>query len=258
MKYSKMAALVLLTVSLGGCGNLLGIKLLAPERFGMDGVAEGVYIETGADAQAVADLRAAMLRAEAAIRAAYGNVVSRPVVHACRTEGCYEAFGGMGSRAKVYGDRILLSPRGFNWHFLAHEWSHAELRTRLNFSAWWRLPTWFDEGLAVSVSEAPEHSEAHWQFLVAQDIPRPGRDELMGFASSRLWMDAVRRYGVTQNAQRRATGAPEVRPVYAAAGHEVRPWLSRVGSAGLLALIEGLNRGQVFDALYPVMARVTE
>ena len=92
-------------------------------------------------------------------RMRHGQAVrSHPVINACITEDCYESFGGMGSRAKVYGNRNLLSPRGFNRHFLAHEWSHDELRTRLAVLAWWHLPQWLDEGLAVAISAAPEHS----------------------------------------------------------------------------------------------------
>ncbi len=157
----------------------------------------------------------------------------------------------MGSRAKVYADRIILSPRGLNWHFLAHEWSHDEIRTRLSFGAWWRLPQWFDEGLAVAVSEAPEHSEAHWRFLAASNVARPTREELLTYKSLRQWLDAVSRYGEMQNAERRTRGETEIRPVYAAAGHEVRPWLNEAGSQGVLGLIKRLNEGEEFEAVYP-------
>jgi hypothetical protein len=152
--------------------------------------------------------------------------------------------------AKVYGNRILLSPRGLNWHFLAHEWSHAEIRSRLNLFAWWHMPQWFDEGVAVAVSEAPEHSENHWQFLVTSNIPRPTPADLHALNSLRQWLDAVHRYGEDKNVERKARGEPELNPVYAAAGHELRPWLNEVGSRGLLALLEALNGGEDFNIAY--------
>lgn len=195
-------------------------------------------------------LRDAMEKAENSIRAAYGNVISRPVVHACITEKCYKVFDGYGSRAKVYGDRILLSPRGLNWHYLAHEWSHAEMSSRLTLSAWWRMPQWFDEGVAVAISEAPENSESHWLFLVESNIFRPTPEELHSFKSLRQWDDAVGRYGEKKNAERKAKGEPEIRPVYTAAGHELRPWLAKAGSAGLLAFIARLNGGEEFMSAY--------
>jgi hypothetical protein len=243
--------LLLLSLGLiGGCSVFQGGKLLAPESFGLTPVTPAIYVESGADEATRAKLRDAMEKAESAIRAAYGGVFSHPIVHACISEECYVKFGGQGSRAKVYGDRILLSPRGLNWHYLAHEWSHDEIRTRLTFSAWWHMPQWFDEGVAVAISEAPEHSESHWQFLVASNIPRPTREELHTFKSLRQWLDAVHRYGEVMNIERKAKGEPEVRPVYAAAGHELRPWLAKAGSSGLLRFIDRLNSGEDFESAY--------
>lgn len=217
-------------------------------------VVPGLYVEVGTDIETQAKLHAAMAQAESAIRAAYGSVVSHPTVHACISEGCYASFGGRGSVAKVYGDRILLSPRGLTWHFLAHEWSHAEIRNRLSVAAWFRMPQWFDEGVAVAVSEAPEHSESHWQFLVASSIPRPTVDELHALKSLSQWLAAVQRFGEGTNIQRRAKGQPEIRPLYAAAGHELRPWLATAGVQGLLAFITKLNAGEDFESAYQVQA----
>jgi hypothetical protein len=152
--------------------------------------------------------------------------------------------------AKVYGERILLSPRALNWHFLAHEWSHAEMSTRLKFFAWTRMPRWFDEGVAVAISEASEHSESHWQHLVATDVPRPTREEPRTFKTLRQWLDAIHKYGEDKNIERKDKGEPEIRPVYSAAGHELRPWLVKVGSNGLLAFIDRMNDGADFEPAY--------
>lgn len=250
MRYLKLLALMLSALTIAGCSVLQGGKLLAPESFGLDRLAPGIYIEASADDATRSILREAVEKAESAIRSAYGSVTSRPTVHACVTEGCYENFGGRGSTAKVYYDRILLSPRGLNWHFLAHEWSHAEMSTRLTFFAWKRMPQWFDEGVAVAISEAPEHSESHWQFLVAANIPRPTREELQTFKSSRQWLDAVHRYGDGKDIERKTKGEPQIRPVYSAAGHELRPWLAKVSSQGLLAFIARMNDGEDFQSAY--------
>lgn len=254
-KFLNIAVLALLAGVLGGCSNLRGARLLMPESSGLTPIARDVYIESGADEQEKTALLDAVSRAQNRIHAVYGSIQSHPVINACITEDCYKSYGGMGSRAKVYGNHILLSPRGFNWHFLAHEWSHDELRTRLAFLAWWHVPQWFDEGLAVAISAAPEHSESHWQYLVAAGVPRPTRAELLTYRSLRQWLAAVHRYGETQNAQRRARGEPEVRPVYTAAGHEVRPWLAAAGGRGLRELIRRLNNGEAFEAAYSATFR---
>ena len=256
MRFLKIITVLLFAGLIGGCSILRGGKLLAPQSFGLTAVAPSIYVEAGADEATRIKLREAMERAESAIRTAYGGVRSSPTVNACITEACYEAFGGgRGSIAKVFGNRILLSPRGLNWHFLAHEWSHDEIRTRLSLSAWFRMPQWFDEGVAVVVSEAPEHSETHWQFLVAANIPRPTSEELHTFKSLRQWLDAVHRYsmdknGVDNNIERKARGEPEIRPVYSAAGHELRPWIAKVGRPGLLAFIARMNDGEDFESAY--------
>lgn len=249
MRRLTIAVFSLILGFLGGCSVVQGGKLLAPESFGLTPVAPGIYVEKGTDEAVQTRLREATGKAEQAIRATYGSVMSHPIVHACISEECYEAFGGRGSVAKVYADRILLSPRGLNWHFLAHEWSHAEMRSRLTFKEWWDMPQWFDEGVAVAVSEASEHSESHWQFLVASDIPRPTPEELRSFKSLRQWLNAVHRYGEDRNIERKAKGEAEIRPVYSAAGHEVRPWLAKAGSTGLLAFIQRLNAGEEFDSI---------
>ena len=250
MRYLNIIVLLISVCLIGGCSVLQGGKLLAPESFGLSPITPSIYVEAGADERTRVKLRDAMEKAEDAIRATYGSVNSRPIVHACVSEGCYEAFGGRSSVAKVYGNRILLSPRGLNWHFLAHEWSHAEMRSRQTISAWWYMPQWLDEGVAVAVSEAPEHSESHWQFLVTTNVPRPTREELHTFKSLRQWLGAVHKYGDDKNIERKAKGEPELSPVYAAAGHELRPWLAKVGSNGLLAFIARLNDGEEFESAY--------
>lgn len=242
--------MVALALLLGACSIVQGARLWAPEAAGFEADHPGLYVEASMDASTRAELRAALLWAHEAVRGAYGEVRSRPVVCACRTETCYTAFGGRGSTAKVYGDRILLSPRGLDRYFLAHEWSHAELHQRLSIRGYFRVPSWFDEGLAVVISQAPKHSEAHWQYLVRNGVARPSRDELMRIESLSQWTAAVHRYGEDQNAKRKARGEPPVAPLYAAAGHEVRHWLAEAGTGGLLKLIERVNAGDVFDAAY--------
>ncbi len=243
--------LILLLSSLStGCSIIQGSKLLAPESFNLTPISPTMYVEVGTNEIIREQLQVDMKKAENAIRKAYGDVKSHPLVYACVSEECYESFGGRGSKAKVYGNHILLSPRGLNWHFLAHEWSHSEIQTRLTFRAWWNLPQWFNEGVAVVVSEDPGYSENHWQFLVESNISRPSQKELYTLKSLRQWLGAVKRYGATQNAVRRANGESEIRPLYTAAGLEVRPWLSKAGSEGLLVFIKRLNDGEEFESVY--------
>jgi hypothetical protein len=242
----------LIVLLLAGCGTTEWFRLLAPDAGGFERVSARLWVEAGTDSVRRRVLEAEIDRAERVIAAAYGSVAAQPVVHACVSEGCYRAFGGRGAtRAKLYfGSRILLSPRGLNWHYIAHEWSHAEMVARLNLPAFWRLPRWFDEGVAVAISEAPETDAAHWRFLVDRGIPRPTGEELRRLDSYAEWNAAIGRYGEAQNLERQARGEAEIRPVYTAAGEELRAWLAKVGRDGLLALIAAMNDGAAFASLY--------
>lgn len=253
MSFFKIFCVLVSAILVTGCGNLRGSKLLAPESFGLSLVEPGLYVETGADEATRNKLRQAVAKAEKALQDAYGSVKSRPIVNVCISRECYAALGGSSSTvggAFIFINRLLLSPDGQNWHFIAHEWSHRELLSRMSFFTWSRMPTWFDEGLAVAVSEAPEHSDIHWQFLASNNIPRPTREEIYGLKSLKQWHSAIGKYGEDKNAERRAKREPLINPVYAAAGREIRPWLAKVGSSGLLALIAQLNNGEDFDAAY--------
>jgi hypothetical protein len=249
----KIVLLIVLAAVIAGCGNLNGVKMLAPEQFNMTPVESNLFVERGADEATLYGLRAAMTTAEDAIRKTYGSVVSRPVVNVCISDGCYKALGGSSGTlggSFVFLNRVLLAPGGSNWHFIAHEWSHAELFSRLNFVAWWHNPVWFDEGVAVAVSDAPQHAESQWQFLLSNGIPQPTRQELLNMRSLKQWNAANHQFGGDLNTERKAKGEALVSPVYAAAGHEIRTWLVKTGSGGLLALIARLNDGADFEHAY--------
>jgi hypothetical protein len=104
-----------------------------------------------------------------------------------------------------------------------------------------RVPSWFDEGLAVAVSEEPTHAESVCEEAREDGIPLPPLAEL---ESKNQWLEAVRKY---RN--------PELNPknlaiVYAAAGCEVRSWLRSAGASGLQSFIEQVRAGAEFSVAY--------
>lgn len=261
MSYLKTVLVLFSSILMTGCGNLLGAKLLAPEGFGLAPLAPSVFIEAGADEATKDKLRSEVAIAEIAIRNTYASLNSRPIINVCISAECYASLGGPSGTAGAafyFINRLLLSQQGLSWHFVAHEWSHIELLSRLNFRAWYRMPTWFDEGMAVAISQAPEHSENHWDFLGAKQIPRPTRDEVRSLKSLKQWNAAIHRYGEDQNNERRIKGEPLINPVYAAAGHEIRPWLASAGSSGLLAFIARLDDGEDFESIYQTAGPAVE
>lgn len=82
----------------------------------------------------------------------YGSQESSPSLLICLTDACYSRIGGKKERGIAILNRsVMLSPRGVDAMIASHEMSHVELHNRLTPAA--ELPQWFDEGLAVVVSD---------------------------------------------------------------------------------------------------------
>lgn len=242
---------VLLQALLGSACN----NLPSASEAGLVAIAPNIYVEPEMDHMGRAYLLQTVRDAQHAIGTAYGNVLSHPPVYACMTETCYTRMGGStGTTAEALDDRLVLSPGALDWHFLAHEWSHIELFTRLTPAAWRRVPQWFNEGLAVAISHEPQYSEDAWRFILANHLPHPSEQELYSLASLHQWSAAVRHYNA-QNITRRARGEVEIFPVYTAAGHVVRPWLYQGGSYRLDRFIHRMNTGIPFNAAFQGLGR---
>ncbi len=174
----------------------------------------------------------------------FGEINSSPDIFACSSNACYQRLGGTTSRAKAFGgSKILLSPRGITAPLIAHEWSHAELYDRLGgYPELKKVPAWFNEGLAVVVSDEPTHSEQVWNDIVKSGIPTPTLAEL---TTQKNWPAVVKIYSADTNVNPEA-----LKVVYATAGHEVRGWLSKAKSDGLIRLITLLKQDVPFEKAY--------
>jgi hypothetical protein len=150
--------------------GLVSLGLLRPARpalaatcpacFTFEPVRAGLYLERGASIEERARILAAIDEAGERVRRFYGARTESPRILVCLTHACYRRAGGGGERGKTLGAlAVLLSPRGAETVIAAHELAHAELHGRVG--AWVLLldgvPAWFDEGLAVVVSEDPRY-----------------------------------------------------------------------------------------------------
>ncbi len=101
--------------------------------------------------QAIEIINAARRR----VRDFYGKTISDPEILICGDQACYGRFGG-GSRGIALLDwALFLSPRGTSVTIASHEMSHIELHRRVGLLKTYRrdVPQWFDEGVAVFVSD---------------------------------------------------------------------------------------------------------
>lgn len=141
----------------------------------------------------------------------------------------------------------MLSPRALSSTWIAHEWSHVEIFARLGGPR--DVPAWFDEGLAVVLSEEPTQSESVCTVARESGVPIPTIEELI---TPEQWIDAIGRYqDNTKNPNRLPV-------VYAFAGCEVRRWYLLVGHSGLNVLIEQLRAGHTFESAFASISRESE
>ena len=127
---------------------------------------------------------------------------------------------------------ICISDEYLELDILAHEITHAEMRTRLTSKAQAKIPTWFDEGLALQNDYRERYSEEQWtaqtdngkNIVAPEDMDTPS-EFYAGDAEDRRFR-------------------------YLNAKHELDGWMAAHGQQGLLELIEKLNNGEEFYTAY--------
>ena len=127
---------------------------------------------------------------------------------------------------------ICISDEYLELDILAHEITHAELRARLTARAQGKVPTWFDEGLALQNDYRERYSEEQW-------ISQTGNGK-----------NVIASEDMDTPAEFYAGEAEDRRFRYLNAKHELDRWMAVHGQQGLLELIEKLNNGEDFDMAY--------
>lgn len=201
-----------------------------PSCYGFTDVGGGIYVQRMMPVRDREAARATIEKARARVRAFYGSLEAHPRLLLCQTDDCYRPLGG-GSRGISLLDRaLILSPRGIDVVIAAHELAHAELHRRAGLRAtlFRSIPQWFDEGLAVSISDDP-------RYLAPTSQPDRCKVEPDGDlpVSRGAWIETA------QSAS-----------LYARAACKVSRWLgSHGGRDGVLHLAAGVAEGADFGDL---------
>ncbi len=127
---------------------------------------------------------------------------------------------------------ICISDEYLELDILAHEITHAELRSRLSAEAQKATPTWFDEGLALQNDYREQYSEAQW------------------IAQTDNGKNMVALEDMDTPAEFYAGEAEDRRFRYLNAKHELDVWMTAHGQHGLLELLGRLNGGVDFTTAY--------
>jgi hypothetical protein len=158
-----------------------------PQCYGLTSLGDGVYADRDDPGY-----RRMIDAADQRIAAFYGDRQTSPRVLICSTSDCYRRIGGGAEKGRtVLTWAFLLSPVGSDPNGLGetiatHELSHTEFHHRLG-DAKSGVPYWFDEGLAVLVSEdarylkpatEPDRCRLPWaEARTALDTPAGRRTE---------------------------------------------------------------------------------
>jgi hypothetical protein len=202
---------------------------ICPSCYGFAPAGDSIYVEADVPEKQVV-LATTMVRdARDRVRRFYGTLQGRPRILLCFTDHCYRRFG-TGSRGMALLDRaLILAPRGMNVVIAAHELAHIELHSRLGARRTWfkTVPQWFDEGLAVLVSDDPRYLSPNvraGRCHVAPDVAMP---------DTRIaWIERARSAGL-----------------YAQAACRVSRWvISHGGPPTVLSLTASIAAGKSFEA----------
>jgi hypothetical protein len=126
----------------------------------LDSLDDGARVDQGLTAEARAEVPALLRQARARIEERVGPMTAAPrlvFLSDARTWSPF-VFNDYGSTTTIASRAcVIVGPQGRNVDVVAHELLHAEAHHRLGVLRRARLPTWFDEGLAMQVDDRPRY-----------------------------------------------------------------------------------------------------
>lgn len=220
MRVVKAALLLCSVIMLSAAGFLLYsypvmAAVACPSCFGLEKTAAGFYTDRDFPDARLGSLASDLDAARDTVSQFYGSIHRQPIVVACSTRECDHRLGGRGARAVTLSTPfftiVRLAPLGLNKTILAHELSHVEAHQRIGLANQMsgKFPAWFDEGLAVIISQDERYllpgqlgaDGCHEQADLRKELPvspfdwgrMAGRQQMIyAHAACRVlvWMDA--------------------------------------------------------------------
>lgn len=240
----SLAKLVLLLVLLFFLGALLLIllfRLLSPglyhsvmSRSDLVHWGEQVYVNPKYPLTSKDFLVSEIEEAKQRVVALFGSMQSSPVLIIAEDELTMQKYGRSGTKSGLthfspFGTYIVVGEEGANVDVIAHELCHAELAARLGWLVRYRkLPTWFDEGLAMQLDGRFPSWQHEWRFYTLEGKLEPPKDYLK---ESTVFFSG------------------DVNLHYIIARKWVDDWFKVVGQEGLLLFIQELKT-KPFDEAY--------
>ncbi|MEP6927772.1 MAG: hypothetical protein ABI834_09055 [Ginsengibacter sp.] len=195
---------------------------------------ENIYYRKGVSENTVEQLLKIKLGAEKSVQAFWkdANCFNYKLIY-CEAESDYKNYGREGSPAVTnikMGAYIVIPKNMFDVNILAHEISHTVLYRKIG---WWHLhfkiPTWFDEGLAMQVDDRDYYSI----------------DTLLKKKTAGIILPAVTQMDTPEKFHNGSL--EQIMLNYSTAKYVVHEWLLK---HSLNTFIEAINDGYSFDKSY--------
>ena len=217
--------------------NAVGYRMTVPCRSAFEEIDDNIYINrsfSGSIEEAIGLIDSAKER----VKDFFGDLccLEDTVIIICDDDLLLSRLGGDHDTKTCYFPAkkhyISVSDEYFNVDILAHELTHAELHTRLSESAQKKIPTWFDEGIALQNDYREQYSFETWVKQTdngSHTVALEDMDEASEFYA-----------GTVEDRRFR----------YLNAKHEVDGWMETHKRQGLMELIDKLNNGEAFLIAY--------
>ena len=176
--------------------------------------------------------------AKSRVAAFFGSLtcLDRTVIIICDNEKLLAKLGGDHDTQfvlfPVKKSYISVSTAYLTFDVLAHELTHAELYERLSGTACRRVPTWFNEGIALQNDYREQYGPEAWAEQTDNGKNIVAHED----------MDTAAEFYSGTKEDRRFR--------YLNAKHDIAEWLEKHGLQGFMALIDSLNGGEDFSAAY--------
>lgn len=221
-----------------------GKVYLPASWIGMEQIAPNVFVEANMSLENQKLILQKVSNSKKYLKEVYGDIQTQPDIYFCESSSCLDSFGI--NQKTLAGIRmvgnLLLTKLGQKEEYIAHEWSHEELSHRIGgLYTWWKeMPMWFDEGLAVYVSNSEIHDSRAWKKILDRKIPYPDIKKVETLSD---WMNTTYKYN-------KDVDYDEIVVSYATAGHVVEKWYETAGQKGLLNLFDDMKNGIPFEVAY--------
>ena len=222
---------------LGMAGTVLAFPvagaITCPTCYGLERLDDNTFTERPLTDELRRGIAEVLAESRRRVSTFYGGLSADPRILVCVTEACYRRIGGGEARGTSLLDIALrLSPRGIDPVIASHEGSHIELHQRVGriHFLMGAIPAWFDEGVAVVVSDDPRYLAPDGiadRCLAWSDEPLPSGASEWG-----------RQAGVDNE-------------LYAKAACRVAQWISaRSGPVAVTRLLARVSAGTSFATAY--------